>query len=165
MRSSVSLALLIAGCGGAPDHMAAARPRLAPPLVSPDPTDAASYEAVGQASWYGEELRGNRTANGERFDPAGITAAHRTLPFGSFAEVTALDTGKTIVVRINDRGPHRRGRIIDLSRGAADLVAKGRSVFAVRVRALAPADVASARRGRDDTARRGYGDAQTLTDP
>lgn len=162
MRSSVSLALLVAGCGG-PDHMAAARPRLAPPLVSP--SDAASYEAVGQASWYGEELRGRRTANGERFDPAGVTAAHRTLPFGSFAEVTALDTGKTTVVRINDRGPHRRGRIIDLSRGAADLVAKGRSVFAVRVRALASADVASARRGRDDAARRGYGDAQTLTDP
>jgi len=133
--------------------------------MSLNPIDAASYDAVGYASWYGEELRGNRTANGERFDPAGVTAAHRTLPLGSFAEVTALDTGRTIVVRINDRGPHPRGRVIDLSRGAADLLAKGRSIFAVRVRAVAPADAASAQRGRDEAARRGYGDAQILTDP
>lgn len=143
MRSSVSILLLLAACTGAPDFaggatrpaIASARPGAAVTLGA---AGAGTYEAVGYASWYGEELRGNRTASGERFDPAGITAAHRTLPLGSFAEVTALDSGRTVTVRINDRGPHRRDREIDLSRGAAELLAAGRSVFSVRVRAVRP---------------------------
>lgn len=95
---------------------------------------AARYDAVGYASWYGEEMSGT-TASGQPFNPAAITAAHRTLPFGSVVEVTALDTGRTILVLINDRGPRVAGRIIDLSRGAAELLGvKQRSVAAVRVR-------------------------------
>ena len=83
--------------------------------------DASDLETVGEgeASYYGHELAGNRTANGERFNPGGLTAAHRTLPMGSKLKVTNLNNGKSVVVRINDRGPFARGRVIDLSRGAA----------------------------------------------
>lgn len=70
------------------------------------------------ASWYGSES-GPRTASGERFDPNGISCAHRTRPFGSTARVTHLGSGRSIVCRVNDRGPFVRGRCIDLSRGAA----------------------------------------------
>ncbi|MFC4293198.1 septal ring lytic transglycosylase RlpA family protein [Sphingorhabdus arenilitoris] len=73
----------------------------------------------GMASYYGKELAGNRTANGERFDPSGMTAAHRTLPFGAQVRVTNLSNGRDVVVRINDRGPFARGRIIDISHAAA----------------------------------------------
>lgn len=74
---------------------------------------------TGTASWYGSES-GSRTANGERFQPDGLTAAHRTLPFGTRVRVTDLSTGRSVVVRINDRGPARwTHRVIDLSRGAA----------------------------------------------
>jgi rare lipoprotein A len=72
---------------------------------------------VGLASWYGSEC--SRTATGERYNPASITAAHRTLPFGTLVEVHNLDNGKSVTVRINNRGPFRKGRIIDLSKGAA----------------------------------------------
>jgi len=71
----------------------------------------------GVASWYGSEFAGRRTASGERFNPGGYTAAHRTLPFGSRVRVTR--GGKSVVVRINDRGPFSRGRVIDLSQAAA----------------------------------------------
>jgi rare lipoprotein A len=71
----------------------------------------------GVASWYGREFAGHRTASGERFDPSGYTAAHRTLPFGSKVRVTR--GGKSVVVRINDRGPFHGGRVIDLSQAAA----------------------------------------------
>ncbi|NJM49530.1 MAG: septal ring lytic transglycosylase RlpA family protein [Sphingomonadales bacterium] len=73
----------------------------------------------GMASYYGKELAGNRTANGERFDPTGFTAAHRTLPFGAQVRVTNLSNGRDVVVRVNDRGPFARGRIIDISHAAA----------------------------------------------
>lgn len=73
----------------------------------------------GYASFY---MSGKRTANGEKFNPMGLTAAHRTLPFGTRVEVTNLKTGKSVVVRINDRGPFIKGRIIDLSLGAARVV-------------------------------------------
>lgn len=71
--------------------------------------------ACGTASWY---HKGKRTANGERYNPDGITAAHRSLPFGTRVQVTNKRTGRSVIVRINDRGPFIRGRIIDLSRGA-----------------------------------------------
>jgi len=74
---------------------------------------------VGEASWYGLEERGRPSASGETMDPGAMTAAHRTLPFGTILDVTDLDTGKTVRVRINDRGPFARGRIIDLSHEAA----------------------------------------------
>lgn len=73
----------------------------------------------GEASYYGHELAGNRTASGEHFDPAGMTAAHRTLPFGSRVRVTNTRNGRSVVVRINDRGPFVRHRVIDVSRAAA----------------------------------------------
>ncbi len=76
-------------------------------------------EAIGKASYYGEEFAGQPTASGETFDPGRLTAAHRSLSFGTRVRVTNLHNGKSIVVRINDRGPHRKGRIIDLSRRAA----------------------------------------------
>jgi rare lipoprotein A len=85
-------------------------------VPAPDPT----YDMLGYASWYGRES-GNRTASGEKFRPDWITAAHTTLPLPTYVEVTALDTGRRIIVRINDRGPFVAGpRIIDLSRGAAE---------------------------------------------
>ncbi len=82
----------------------------------------------GVASYYGRELAGRPTASGERFDPRGLTAAHRTLPFGSKVRVTNARNGRSVVVRINDRGPFHGNRLIDLSHGAAEsigLVASG----------------------------------------
>lgn len=80
---------------------------------------AAQAGVVGMASYY---KSGKRTANGERFNPMGLTAAHRSLPFGTKLRVTNLRTGKSVVVRINDRGPFIRGRVIDLSLGAARVI-------------------------------------------
>ena len=76
----------------------------------------------GAASWYGPGFYGRRTANGETFRPDTLTAAHRTLPFGTRVRVTNLVNGKTVVVRINDRGPFRRHRLIDLAHGAATVL-------------------------------------------
>ena len=124
---TIAAALLLVACSGR-GHGAAI------PLAS-----YAGYDASGLASWYGEEAAGHRTASGDMFDPDGMTAAHRSLPLGSLAEVTSVDTGRSIVVRINDRGPGRRDRIIDLSRGAARALGTDRlSIAAVRVRAMAP---------------------------
>ncbi|MEM5313099.1 septal ring lytic transglycosylase RlpA family protein [Paraburkholderia sp. JHI869] len=79
------------------------------------------HEAVqtGEASWYAEKFQGRQTANGEHFDAGALTAAHRTLPLGSYVRVRSVATGKSVVVRINDRGPYVKGRIIDLSYAAA----------------------------------------------
>jgi rare lipoprotein A len=79
----------------------------------------AAKSTTGLASYY---MSGKKTANGESFNPNGLTAAHRTLPFGTRLQVTNLDTGKSVIVRINDRGPFIRGRVIDLSLGAARIV-------------------------------------------
>jgi rare lipoprotein A len=73
----------------------------------------------GQASWYGSDFQGSPTASGEPFNMNALTAAHRTLPLGSYARVKNLDNGRSVVVRINDRGPHARRRTIDLSYAAA----------------------------------------------
>ena len=80
-----------------------------------------AYELIGQgeASYYGHELAGNRTASGERFNPNAMTAAHRTLPLGTKLRVTNKANGKSVVVRINDRGPFVGRRVIDVSLGAA----------------------------------------------
>ena len=74
---------------------------------------------VGLASWYGEFHHGQPTASGEVFDMAGLTAAHRTLPLGTRVRVVNVDNGRSVQVRINDRGPYVAGRILDLSQGAA----------------------------------------------
>ena len=73
----------------------------------------------GRASWDGPGFYGRRTASGETLEPGSFTAAHRSLPFGTLVRVTNLSNGRSVVVRINDRGPHRRHRIIDLAHGAA----------------------------------------------
>lgn len=86
-------------------------------------TAAASVAAVpfelGMASFFAAEMAGRRTANGETCDPATLTAAHRTLPFGTKLRVTNPANGKSVIVRINDRGPFARGRVVDLSKAAA----------------------------------------------
>ena len=84
----------------------------------------AAKSTAGMASYY---KSGKQTANGERFNPNGLTAAHRTLPFGTRVRVTNLRNGKSVVVRINDRGPFIRGRVIDLSLGAANFVGMTKS--------------------------------------
>jgi rare lipoprotein A len=103
------------------------------------PEDTPNYDDVGYASWYGAEMEGRPTANGEPFVAAGISGAHKTLPLPSYVEVTALDTGRTILVRINDRGPFANDRLIDLSEGAArQLGLVGQGVAGVRVRRVNP---------------------------
>jgi len=77
------------------------------------------------ASYYGKELAGRRTASGERFNPGAMTAAHRTLPFGTRVRVTNIHNGRSVIVRINDRGPFVKGRSIDLSSGAARAIGMG----------------------------------------
>ena len=88
-----------------------------PPALKQDPYRSADQQ--GMASWYGGQFHGRKTANGERFDKGGLTAAHKTLPFGTQVCVRSMVTGKAVVVRINDRGPYAGDRIIDLSQGAA----------------------------------------------
>jgi rare lipoprotein A len=91
----------------------------------------------GVASWYGPGFHGRRTASGVRFNQHDLTAAHRRLPLGTRAVVTNLKNGRTVEVEINDRGPYKRGRIIDLSRGAAErLGMKDAGVMPVRVEVL-----------------------------
>jgi rare lipoprotein A len=83
-------------------------------------TSGYRFDRRGIASWYGSEHQGKKTASGERFDMNQLTAAHRTLPFGTWVKVRSLKSDKEVRVRINDRGPYARGRIIDLSRKAAE---------------------------------------------
>jgi rare lipoprotein A len=97
----VLLATALAGCAGS----------MPPP--------GSSVTHVGVASYYGREFAGRRTASGERYDPHRLTAAHRSLPFGTRVRVTNLDNGRSVVVRVNDRGPQRRDRILDVSSRAA----------------------------------------------
>jgi rare lipoprotein A len=89
--------------------------------------DSRRHVGEGMASYYGNEFAGSRTANGERFDPAGMTAAHRTLAFNSRVAVTNLSNGQEVVVRVNDRGPWGKGRIIDISHAAAKQIGMHRS--------------------------------------
>ena len=95
---------------------------------SPRHYASGDYELEGIAAWYGPGLNGNKTASGEIFDMYSMTAAHKKLPFGSIVRVKNLRNGKAVIVRINDRGPFTKGRIIDLSYGAAyevDMIRSG----------------------------------------
>ena len=104
-----------------------------------------NYDQIGIGSWYGPNFHGRATANGEIFDQNLMTAAHTTLPIPSIAEVTNLENGRSIIVRINDRGPFVDDRIIDLSRAAAtELDYIGRGLARVRVRYLGPAHAGGA---------------------
>ena len=91
---------------------------------------------TGEASWYGKEYRGRQTASGVPFRPGRLTAAHRGLAFGTVLKVTRVDTGESVRVVVNDRGPYAKGRILDLSRGAArrlDLIQQGHTEVELRV--------------------------------
>jgi rare lipoprotein A len=96
----------------------------------------------GLASVYSDHLNGQKTASGERYDSRGLTAAHRTLPLGAEIRVTNLANGRSVQVRINDRGPHVQGRIVDLSSGAAAALGMRTGVARVRLEILSqPAEV------------------------
>jgi rare lipoprotein A len=114
------LLFILTGCGSRPDVIR--QPR---------------YQAVGLASYYGAKFHGRRTASGERYDMYELTAAHPVLEFGSRVEVTNLKNGRKVRVRINDRGPFKKGRIIDLSYAAAKRIRMlTRGVVKVRVRMI-----------------------------
>lgn len=92
------------------------------PVPATSASQATASVVSGNASWYGPGFAGRHTANGEIFDPAQLTAAHRTLPFNTRVRVTHMATGQSVIVRINDRGPFKDNRVIDLSRAAADAI-------------------------------------------
>jgi rare lipoprotein A len=98
------------------------------------PSEMTSYTAVGMASWYGAAFHGRRTANGEVYDMASLTAAHPTMPLPSYARVTNLDNGYSVIVRVNDRGPYHSGRVMDVSSRAADALGfKGDGTARIKV--------------------------------
>lgn len=141
------------------------------------PKEDPNYDESGIGSWYGEQFHGKRTANGEIFDMNEVTAAHPTLPMPSLVRVTNLENGRSIVVRMNDRGPYANNRIIDLSRRSAQLLGYERQGTArVRVQYLGPAPlegggetmVASRSTGADErpaAAPRGSVSAEALPPP
>ncbi len=147
---------MLAGCGEKkhrtayvpppPPAITAPAPRPVPPPSVPSTSthDKIIYTETGYASWYGPPYHNRKAANGEIYDQDALTAAHRTLPFGSVVRVTNLKTGESVVVTINDRGPFVGDRIIDLSRAAAKAVNVWRPGTAkVRLDVLeAPADIA-----------------------
>ena len=151
------LALAAAGCGTAqvappPENHAVTVPRNAGIYKVGNPYqidnvwyyphEQPDYDETGIASWYGPTFYGKSTANGETYDGNALTAAHRTLPMPVNVRVTNLDNGKSIIVRVNDRGPYARGRIIDLSRRAAELLDVVQTGTAkVRVTYLSRADM------------------------
>ncbi|MGK9064515.1 septal ring lytic transglycosylase RlpA family protein [Stutzerimonas chloritidismutans] len=123
--TALFLAAVLAGCS---------TPFRTPPPTSPPPApETAAVLGQGKASFYGNQHHGKKTANGERFDQGALTAAHRTLPFGTQVRVVNTRNGKSVVVRINDRGPYVRGRIIDLSKAAFERIASTRAGV-IRVR-------------------------------
>lgn len=110
------------------------------------PVHQPNYEEVGQASWYGGHHQGRPTALGEAFDKREVSAAHKTLPLPSLVEVTNLDNGRRLTVRVNDRGPFVDGRIIDLSEAAAEQLGfKAQGIARVRVRYLGGASTQAGR--------------------
>ena len=163
--AAVVAAMLVSACGFAGAEPAPIRPQpwTPSPPASTEVTDPApivrgtmrpyqirgrwhtpevneSYDETGIASWYGDAFHGRPTATGEIFDMHGLTAAHTTLPLPSLVEVTNLQTGQSIIVRVNDRGPFVDDRLIDLSRGAGDaLGVRAQGLARVRVRYVGPA--------------------------
>jgi len=119
------LLLLLAACGSLPD------------IPEPPAQPEKPFAQVGTASWYGPWHHGRRTANGERFDMHAMTAAHRELPLGTRVLVTNLENQRAVQVRINDRGPYIRGRILDLSAAAARALGmRERGLATVRIETL-----------------------------
>lgn len=146
----LAMMAVLAGC---------ATPRMSGPATSADPhykigapykvngrwyhpKDDPDYEAVGIASWYGDQFHGRRTANGEIFDKELLSAAHTTLPLPSLVEVKNLENGRSVVVRVNDRGPFVDNRLIDLSRAAAEALGfEKKGLAKVRVRYVGRAEL------------------------
>jgi len=132
----MGLLIVLSGCAPAPVYRGgparetvASSPKKQPVQKNDvQPTEWPLTTTTGIASYYGKEFHGRKTANGETFDMNAMTAAHRTFPFGTMVRVTNLANDKSVTVRINDRGPFIKGRIIDLSYGAAkeiDLLSVG----------------------------------------
>jgi rare lipoprotein A len=121
----LALVLCVAGLGAAQGNSGSDHDRISPVKHKPKPATKSTHAKrarpyqVGTASWYGSYFEGKETASGEPFDMYDLTAAHPTLPLGTFVKVTNLRNGKSVVVRVNDRGPVVEGRIIDLSYQAA----------------------------------------------
>lgn len=110
----------------------------------------------GMASWYSASLQGEKTYSGERYDGARMTAAHKTLPMDTLLQVTNTKTGKAVTVRVNDRGPHAAGRLIDLSQAAAEaLRIRDKGIAAVEIRVLCPGDLILVKPKRKPSPRRG----------
>lgn len=131
-----------------------------PSLANDGDGEETVFEQNGRASWYGEDFEGKKTASGERFDPAELTAAHRTLPLGSEVTVTDPETGRQVEVEINDRGPYKPGRIIDLSKKAADeLGITEQGVAKVKVEATGE-QLDAAKRDDDGREERAEGDGR-----
>ena len=113
------------------------------------PHEVTSYTAVGMASWYGAAFHGRRTANGEVYDMASLTAAHPTMPLPSYARVTNLSNGYSVIVRVNDRGPYSGGRVMDVSSRTADVLGfKGEGSARIKVEYVGQAPM----EGSDDSA-------------
>ncbi len=138
------MAALFAGCTPAAMRAESRAPdaRTTAPTVAATAATSAGAQ-TGVASWYGPGFAGRRTANGEVFDPSQLTAAHRELPFNTLVRVVNENNGKSVVVRINDRGPFKGGRVIDLSRAGAEAIDMiGSGVARVRLEVLSlPAGV------------------------
>ena len=129
-----ALALVATGCATAGRD--AARGPLSEAPSAPTPRGPATGQ-TGKASWYGDAHQGKKTASGESYDMQKLTAAHRTLPLGTRLRVTNVDNGRSVVVRVNDRGPFVDARIIDLSYAAArELGPLGDGLFTVRLEIL-----------------------------
>jgi rare lipoprotein A len=112
------------------------------------PAENPSYSAVGMASWYGAAFHGRRTANGEVYDMASLSAAHPTMPLPSYARVTNLENGYSVIVRVNDRGPYHGGRVMDVSSRVADVLdMKAMGTAKVKVDYVGPAPI----EGSDDS--------------
>jgi rare lipoprotein A len=141
LRAALIVATLCVGATGCatvaerrPVPPSTSTPTPPPPLAKPAPRPEGQ---TGKASWYGDAHHGKKTASGERYDMTELTAAHRSLPLGTRVRVTNVDNNRSVVVRINDRGPFVRGRIIDLSRAAArELGPLGAGLFSVRLEVL-----------------------------
>jgi rare lipoprotein A len=114
-----------------------AKTRVEGPLMSPVIPVVALHTEVGVASWYGQEFQGNTTASGESFDLKKLTAAHRELPLGTKIKVTNLRNRRSVVLRVNDRGPNIEGRLLDVSQAAAERLGfRGAGKTTVRIKVL-----------------------------
>src|ERR1700723_1173615 len=144
LAHGLMIALLVVGLGGAqgPNNSeassASTSPNQAKPAIRKQTGKTQPYQ-IGTASWYGEYFDGKPTASGEDYDMYDMTAAHPTLPLGSYVRVTNLHNGRAVVVKVNDRGPIVPGRIIDLSYGAAQVLQfENRGLQKVRIDLVKP---------------------------